>query len=65
VVNRPRALRSSRGFGFVAQETPVYAALTVADHLRLGAWLNRDWDADQAKRRIDQLGLDPRRPDRR
>lgn len=26
--------------GFVAQDTPVYAGLTVADHLRLGARLN-------------------------
>lgn len=46
--------------GFVAQETPVYAALTVADHLRLGAWLNAGWDAHMAAQRIEQLGLDPR-----
>jgi ABC-2 type transport system ATP-binding protein len=26
--------------GYVAQDTPVYARMTVADHLRLGAWLN-------------------------
>ena len=26
--------------GFVAQDTPVYARMRVADHLRLGAWLN-------------------------
>ena len=30
--------------GFVAQDTPVYARMTVADHLRLGAWLNPGWD---------------------
>jgi ABC-2 type transport system ATP-binding protein len=46
--------------GFVAQQTPIYAALTVADHLRLGGWLNPGWDADMAQRRIEQLGLDPR-----
>ena len=26
--------------GFVAQQNPLYAGLTVAEHLRLGAWLN-------------------------
>jgi ABC-2 type transport system ATP-binding protein len=46
--------------GFVAQETPVYATLTVADHLRLGAWLNPGWDASLARQRVEKLGLDPR-----
>ena len=46
--------------GFVAQDTPVYARMTVADHLRLGAWLNPGWDNDLARRRTDQLGLDPK-----
>ncbi|MBF8191801.1 ABC transporter ATP-binding protein [Nonomuraea sp. K274] len=45
--------------GFVAQDTPVYAGLTVADHLRLGARLNPRWDATMARDRIAQLGLDP------
>jgi ABC-2 type transport system ATP-binding protein len=45
--------------GFVAQETPTYATLSVADHLRLGAHLNPTWDAALAGRRIDRLGLDP------
>jgi ABC-2 type transport system ATP-binding protein len=45
--------------GFVAQDTAVYARLTVADHLRLGAWLNPGWDDDLARRRIGQLALDP------
>jgi ABC-2 type transport system ATP-binding protein len=44
--------------GFVAQDTPLYSTLSVADHLRLGGWLNPTWDADVAERRIDQLGLD-------
>jgi len=29
--------------GFVAQDAPVYAGLTVADHLRLGAHMNPGW----------------------
>jgi len=45
--------------GFVAQDTPTYAALSVADHLRLGAHLNPRWDGAAARRRIDRLHLDP------
>jgi len=44
--------------GFVAQDTPMYSGLSVADHLGLGGWLNPRWDAGMAERRIDQLGLD-------
>jgi len=46
--------------GYVAQDTPVYDGLSVADHLRLGAHLNPRWDAALARRRIGQLGLDPK-----
>lgn len=46
--------------GFVAQDTPVYARLSVADHMRMGAQLNPSWDAPLAQRRITQLGLDPK-----
>jgi ABC-2 type transport system ATP-binding protein len=46
--------------GFVAQDAPVYARLTIADHLRAGAWLNLGWDGALANGRIEQLGLDPR-----
>ncbi|SEL91708.1 ABC transporter ATP-binding protein [Nonomuraea pusilla] len=45
--------------GFVAQDTPVYAGLTVADHLRLGARLNPRWDAAVARERVARLGLVP------
>ena len=45
--------------GFVAQDTPVYAGLTVAEHLRLGAHLNPGWDEALARGRIADLGLDP------
>jgi ABC-2 type transport system ATP-binding protein len=46
--------------GFVAQDTPTYAALSIADHLELGARLNPRWDVESARARIDQLGLDPK-----
>jgi ABC-2 type transport system ATP-binding protein len=45
--------------GFVAQDTPTYAGLSVADHLRLGQHLNPGWDDSLARQRIEQLGLDP------
>jgi ABC-2 type transport system ATP-binding protein len=45
--------------GFVAQDTPTYAGLSIADHLRLGARLNPAWNAELAANRIGQLGLDP------
>jgi ABC-2 type transport system ATP-binding protein len=46
--------------GYVAQDTPTYAGLSVADHLRLGAHLNPRWNAAMARARIEQLGLDPK-----
>ncbi|MFE9914456.1 ABC transporter ATP-binding protein [Micromonospora sp. NPDC005553] len=54
-----RPVSGSPRVGFVAQDTPVYAGLTVADHLRMGAHLNPSWDAALAERRIAQVGLDP------
>ncbi len=44
--------------GFVAQGTPVYPGLSIADHLRLGAHLNPGWDQAHAQARIGRLGLD-------
>jgi ABC-2 type transport system ATP-binding protein len=46
--------------GFVAQDTPTYARLSVAKHLRMGAWLNPGWDGELATARVEQLSLDPR-----
>ncbi|MFC8794816.1 ABC transporter ATP-binding protein [Streptomyces cinereoruber] len=46
--------------GFVAQDTPVYAALSVADHLDLGKRLNPNWDDAVARDRIRRLDLDPK-----
>jgi ABC-2 type transport system ATP-binding protein len=44
--------------GFVAQEAPLYAGLSVEDHLRLGARLNPGWDDALARRRTERLGMD-------
>lgn len=46
--------------GFVAQDAPTYAGLTIADHLKLGTHLNPAWDGRYAAERIASLGLDPR-----
>jgi ABC-2 type transport system ATP-binding protein len=55
---RPAAGAAQLGrVGFVAQDPPLYVALSVGDHLDLGAWLNPRWDGDLAERRIEQLGL--------
>ena len=45
--------------GFVAQDAPTYAGLSVADHLRFGARTNPGWDQALADERIAELGLDP------
>ncbi|HEY6789724.1 MAG TPA: ABC transporter ATP-binding protein [Trebonia sp.] len=44
--------------GFLAQDSPIYAGLSVADHLKLGARLNPGWDAALARGRVEQLDLD-------
>ncbi|MGY2876896.1 ABC-2 type transport system ATP-binding protein [Marmoricola sp. URHA0025 HA25] len=44
--------------GYVAQDTPTYAGLSVEDHLRLGAHLNPRWDDAVARDRIRRLGVD-------
>ncbi|WP_436494557.1 ABC transporter ATP-binding protein [Actinokineospora sp. HUAS TT18] len=45
--------------GYVAQDTPTYAGLSVGDHLRLGARLNPGWDDALAWERVKRLELDP------
>ena len=52
--------RCSSRIGFLAQDVPVDARLSVARHLRMGAWLNPGWDNESAGNRISDLGLDPR-----
>jgi ABC-2 type transport system ATP-binding protein len=49
-----------RRVGFVAQDTPTYANLSVADHLRFGDWCNDGFDREGATRRIESIGLDSR-----
>ena len=49
-----------RRVGFVAQETPLYAGMSAANHLRMGAWINPTWDAELARQRLEGLGIDPR-----
>jgi len=51
--------------GFVAQDTPTYGALSIDDHLRLGAHLNPGWDDTLARARIQSLGLDPKQKARK
>jgi ABC-2 type transport system ATP-binding protein len=46
--------------GYVAQSTPVYAGLTVEEHLMLGQRLNPRWDMRLAWERLATAGLDPR-----
>ena len=46
--------------GYVAQDTPTYPGLSVADHLKFGARMNPRWDAELAQARIAQLDLDPK-----
>jgi ABC-2 type transport system ATP-binding protein len=48
------------GVGFVAQDTPTYAGLSIRDHLWFGARMNPRWDQALAEARIEQLGLDSR-----
>ena len=44
--------------GFVAQETPLYRDLTVADHLEVGRRLNGDrWDSTSASERLAKLSI--------
>jgi ABC-2 type transport system ATP-binding protein len=58
---RPASSRAQLArVGFVAQDAPTYAGLSVADHLKLGATMNPGWDAALARDRIEHLGLDPR-----
>lgn len=53
-------IRVRKRAGFVAQDAPVYAGLSVADHLRAGQALNRRWDTVLARRLVLEAGLDPR-----
>ena len=49
------------GIAFVAQDTPLYKTLTVADMVYLTRSLNRRFDQPYARARLDELGIPPRR----
>ncbi len=56
---RPGASTSEMArVGYVAQDTPIYAGLSIRDHLRFGARMNPNWDEALAEQRIARLGLD-------
>jgi ABC-2 type transport system ATP-binding protein len=59
VLDRPPAADPAQlaRVGFVAQDTPTYARLSVEDHLHFGAQMNPGWDKAFARRRIGELGL--------
>jgi ABC-2 type transport system ATP-binding protein len=44
--------------GFLAQDSPAYARLTIGHHLQMGGWVNPRWDSAFATRRVEELGLD-------
>jgi ABC-2 type transport system ATP-binding protein len=50
------------GIGYLAQDVPLYRRLSAAEHLALGAHLNRRWDADGARRRLAGLRVPTDRP---
>ncbi len=49
------------GIAFVAQDTPVYKTLAVADMIYITRSLNRHFDQPYAKARLDELGIPLRR----
>jgi ABC-2 type transport system ATP-binding protein len=60
VLGRPPAADPAQlaRVGFVAQDTPTYARLTVEDHLRFGRQMNPGWDDTVARERMRELDLD-------
>ena len=49
------------GIAFVAQDTPLYKNLPVADMIYLTRSLNRRFDQPYAQARLDELGISPKR----
>jgi ABC-2 type transport system ATP-binding protein len=48
--------------GYLAQDIPLYRRLTVGDHIRIFARLNRHWDAAAAEDRLAALNIPAARP---
>jgi ABC-2 type transport system ATP-binding protein len=49
------------GIAFVAQDTPLYKSLSVADMIYVTRSLNRRFDQPYARARLDELGIPPKR----
>jgi ABC-2 type transport system ATP-binding protein len=49
------------GIAFVAQDTPLYKNLSVADMIYVTRSLNRRFDQHYARARLDELGIPPKR----
>src|SRR6202044_2969012 len=49
------------GIAFVAQDTPLYKNLSVADMIYVTRQLNRRFDKPYAEARLDELGIPPKR----
>ncbi|MFJ9846080.1 ABC transporter ATP-binding protein [Kitasatospora sp. NPDC101155] len=49
--------RALADIGFVAQDTPLYRDFTATELITMGGKLNRRWDADAARRRLDGAGI--------
>ena len=49
------------GIAFVAQDTPLYTTLSVADMIYITRNLNRRFDKAYAQSRLDELGIPPKR----
>ena len=49
------------GIAFVAQDTPLYKNLSVADMIYITRSLNRRFDQPYARARLDELGIPPKR----
>ena len=48
--------------GYLAQDVPLYKRLTADERLACGARLNREWDLDGARARLDALRIPRNRP---
>lgn len=64
VLGRPPAQEEDflASVGFLAQDIPLYRQLSAAEHLRIGAHLNRGWDAVAAEQRLAGLRIPLDRP---
>ncbi|HEX4218174.1 MAG TPA: ABC transporter ATP-binding protein [Acidimicrobiales bacterium] len=48
--------------GYLAQDIPLYKRLTAEQHLEIGAGMNRQWDAEGARGRLEALRIPTDRP---